>query len=90
VLVQCASIVYLDLSCNDLGPDGGESLAGVLVQCSALTHLDLCWNQIGDSRSESFAEVLGQCRTLTHLNLGWGRNHIVSTPVRSITMLCLN
>jgi hypothetical protein len=33
--------VHLDLSENQLGPDGAESLAGVLGQCPALAHLDL-------------------------------------------------
>jgi hypothetical protein len=41
VLAQCSALVHLDLSENQLGPDGAESLAGVLGQCPALAHLDL-------------------------------------------------
>jgi Ran GTPase-activating protein (RanGAP) involved in mRNA processing and transport len=33
--------VHLDLSENQIGDAGAESLAGVLAQCRELTHLDL-------------------------------------------------
>jgi Ran GTPase-activating protein (RanGAP) involved in mRNA processing and transport len=69
VLAQCRALVHLDLSENNIGPDGAESLAGVLAQCPALTFLDLSGNQFGDPGAESLAGVLGQCTALTHLDL---------------------
>jgi hypothetical protein len=69
VLEQCPALLYLDLSDNDIGPGGAESLAGVLGQCPALAHLNLCENQIGSAGAESLAGVLGQCAALVHLDL---------------------
>ena len=43
VLAQCPALVHLDLSENNIGPDGAESFAGVLGmgQCASLAHLNL-------------------------------------------------
>ena len=47
-------LVHLDLSENQIGPDGSESLAGILTMCVSLTHLNLS-RQIGPARAESLA-----------------------------------
>jgi hypothetical protein len=52
VLVQCPALVHLDLSYNQIGPDGAESLARVLVHCPALAHLNLSGNHIGGEGAE--------------------------------------
>ncbi len=49
VLSHYPALVHLDLSGNQIGPDGAESLAGVLAQCPALVHLNLSHNRIGDA-----------------------------------------
>ena len=46
VLALCPALVHLDLSGNQIGPDGTESLAEVLPQCTALAHLNLRGNRI--------------------------------------------
>jgi hypothetical protein len=38
-----AALAHLDLSYNEIGDAGAESLAGVLTQCRELTHLDLIY-----------------------------------------------
>ena len=60
VLVQCASLVHLNLDGNQMGDDGAESLAKVLAHCQALAHLDLWNNEIGDAGRESLTGVLAQ------------------------------
>jgi hypothetical protein len=52
VLAQCRELVHLDLSGNQIGPDGAESVAGVLAQCPALAHLNLSRCRIGDVVAE--------------------------------------
>jgi hypothetical protein len=47
VLGQCTALAHLDLSFNEIGDAGAESLAGVLAQCPALAYLDLQDNDIG-------------------------------------------
>jgi Ran GTPase-activating protein (RanGAP) involved in mRNA processing and transport len=42
---------HLDLSGNDIAPDGAESLARVLGQYESLAHLDLRGNRIYTDRS---------------------------------------
>jgi len=44
VLGQCAALVHLDLTRNDIGPNGEDFLAGVLGQCTALAYLDVDGN----------------------------------------------
>jgi hypothetical protein len=73
--------VHLNLSDNQIGPDGAERLAGVLAQCPALAHLDLCGNQIGPTGADSLAGVLGQCAALSHLDLSC--NDMGSNPPRN-------
>ncbi len=62
MLGQCQELVHVNLSGNDVGPDGAVSLAGVLPQCPALAHLDL-------GGADRLAAVLVQCAVLAHLNL---------------------
>jgi Leucine-rich repeat (LRR) protein len=81
VLGQCRELVHLNLSDNQIGPDGAERLAGVLAQCPALAHLDLCGNQIGPTGADSLAGVLGQCAALSHLDLSC--NDMGSNPPRN-------
>ncbi len=67
--MQCPALAHLDLSSNDIGTAGAESLGGVLPQCRALASLKLAWNWIGNEGAERLAEVLGQCPALVHLDL---------------------
>ncbi len=55
MLPQSTALAHLDLSCNDIGAGGAESLAGVLGQCRELAHLNLGHNQIGPAGAESLA-----------------------------------
>jgi hypothetical protein len=45
---QCAALAHLNLSSNQIGEVGTESLAGVLGQCVSLAHLNLGNNHIGE------------------------------------------
>jgi len=63
--------VHLDLSGNQIGQDGAESLAGVLAQCSSLADLNLESNRIGPQGAASLAGVLAQCASLAHLDLSY-------------------
>jgi Ran GTPase-activating protein (RanGAP) involved in mRNA processing and transport len=64
-------LAYIDLSYNNLKPEGAKSLAAVLRQCTALIHLDLLGNQIGPTGVESLVPVLEKCGFLSHLNLSY-------------------
>ncbi len=41
MLPQCTSLISLDVSDNEIGPDGIERLAAVNLQCTTLTELRL-------------------------------------------------
>ena len=69
MLPQCRALTHLDLSADNIGDSGAESLARVLAQCPALNHLSLTVNQIGEAGAESLAGVLGQCPALALLDL---------------------
>ena len=59
----------MDLSDNDLGPVGAESLATVLKTNTTLTNLDLSRNYLGPAGLESLATARKTNTTLTNLNL---------------------
>eukprot|EP01099_Mayorella_cantabrigiensis_P003079 TRINITY_DN2404_c1_g1_i1.p1 TRINITY_DN2404_c1_g1~~TRINITY_DN2404_c1_g1_i1.p1 ORF type:complete len:136 (+),score=13.48 TRINITY_DN2404_c1_g1_i1:55-462(+) len=59
----------LNLSENQITPDGYEILAQTLASNTTLTDLDLQCNRIGTVGSTSLAEALKQNTTLTKLNL---------------------
>jgi hypothetical protein len=81
VLAQCRELVHLDLSGNQIGSAGAESLAGVLGQCPALAHLNLRSNQIGPDGADRLAGVLAQCAALAHLDLSFSREAYRSAGV---------
>ena len=49
----CPWMAEINLSFNQIGPPGAESLAGVLGQCAALVKLDLHYNDIRTRGAES-------------------------------------
>jgi Ran GTPase-activating protein (RanGAP) involved in mRNA processing and transport len=53
-------LTKLELSDNNIGPEGAKSLAAVLGECNALAFLDLSVNEFGDTGLKYLASVLGQ------------------------------
>ena len=58
----------MDLSYNDVGPSGAESLAAMLKVNTALTLLNLCFNDLGSS-IELFVDALHVNSTIDFLLL---------------------
>jgi len=61
----------LNLSGNNLGPTGAESLAAALETNRTLTKLNLSDNVLGSTGAESFATILETNATLTDLDLSY-------------------
>jgi Ran GTPase-activating protein (RanGAP) involved in mRNA processing and transport len=66
---QRTELTGIDLSDNQIGDHGTETLAGVLTHFTSLTHINLNTNVIGPLGATSLAGVLTQCNALTHLDL---------------------
>ena len=64
-------ITNLNLSRNDIGDSGAESISRALVVNSSLTNLDLSRNSISDSGAESISQALPGNTSLTNLDLSW-------------------
>ena len=65
-------LTKLDLSDNNIGSGGAESLATALKTNKTLTNLDLSDNNIGPAGAESLATALKTNTTLTKLTVsGW-------------------
>ena len=64
-------ITNLNLSRNDIGDSGAESISRALVVNSSLTNLDLSRNSISDSGVESISQALAANTSLTNLDLSW-------------------
>ena len=64
-------ITNLNLSRNDIGDSGAESISRALVVNSSLTNLDLSRNAISDSGAESISQALAANTSLTNLDLSW-------------------
>ena len=47
MLEQRCLLAHFNLSENQIGSAGAESLVGVLAQCVGLAHVDLTYNEIG-------------------------------------------
>jgi Ran GTPase-activating protein (RanGAP) involved in mRNA processing and transport len=68
---MCGNLEYLDLSHNQIGDDGIQSLANVLEEgeCKTLLSLNLSNNKISDIGAYNLARVLGECKSLVCLKL---------------------
>ena len=64
----------MDLSLNNVGPAGAESLATALKTNKTLTNLYLSQNDLGPAGAESLATALKTNTTLTNLDLS--RNNV--------------
>ena len=63
------SLTCLDISCNEIGAEGGVAIAEALAVNSSLTSLDLQANNIGAKGGVAIAEALKANGSLTSLNL---------------------
>ena len=63
------SLTCLDISCNEIGAEGGVAIAEALVVNSSLTSLDLQANNIGAKGGVAIAEALKANGSLRSLNL---------------------
>ena len=68
-LKKYSKLFSLDISYNQIGDGGADSIAEVLPYCISLANLDLCGNQIGDDGVYCFEKVLSQCLVLRYINL---------------------
>ena len=59
----------LDLSRNNIGPDGAKHIAWSLGDLKNLQYLDLKWNKIGPDGAKDIVESLKKMKNLTTLNL---------------------
>uniref|UniRef100_A0A8C4X0N5 Leucine rich repeat containing 45 n=1 Tax=Eptatretus burgeri TaxID=7764 RepID=A0A8C4X0N5_EPTBU len=64
-----SSLVRLDLSNNQIGPQGGIELGEALSRSSCLCELDLRWNNLGMLGGRAVLEGVGKCRTLCSLKV---------------------
>jgi Ran GTPase-activating protein (RanGAP) involved in mRNA processing and transport len=69
LLVQCPSLICLDLSNNRIVQPISYNLGSVLIQCQALKYLNLSNNYIIQDEYNSLIGVLGQFSALMQLNL---------------------
>jgi Ran GTPase-activating protein (RanGAP) involved in mRNA processing and transport len=67
---RCPALTKLNVSGNNLGDDGNNSLINILPACHNLQHLNLSFNGL---QNNAHAQVLGyrlrSCTVLTHLDL---------------------
>jgi hypothetical protein len=70
LLKQCPELAYLDLSHNDMGPEGKERLADGLRSCTSLYALLLTSNSIGRVGTLHLATVIPELVELGALDLG--------------------
>ena len=68
-LLQCSSLVTLNLAGNGIGAEGARGLASVLHHCPSLTLLNLRSNRIDDQGARSLAGFLPQWHALKTLDL---------------------
>lgn len=68
-LMQSPWLSEINLSFNQIGPVGAESLADVIGQYPSLVKIDLHTNDIRCRGTESLAGLLAHFTALTHLNL---------------------
>lgn len=66
---ELANLKYIDLSFNEIEPEGAKSLAEVLGELKVLTFFDLSSNMIQEQGASSIAEALGQSSALVDLDL---------------------
>ena len=59
----------LDLSYNDIGPDGAKAIAALCAVCASLTSLSLRKNPLGDEGVEVLAQGIKASKTLKTLDL---------------------
>uniref|UniRef100_UPI00358F2858 leucine-rich repeat-containing protein 45 isoform X2 n=1 Tax=Myxine glutinosa TaxID=7769 RepID=UPI00358F2858 len=64
-----SSLVRLDLSNNQIGPQGGINLGEALSHSSCLCELDLRWNNLGMLGGRAVLEGVAKCRTLCSLKV---------------------
>jgi Ran GTPase-activating protein (RanGAP) involved in mRNA processing and transport len=70
LLAQCPDLAHLDLSHNDMGPEGMDHLSDGLRLCTRLRILMLTSNSIGNVGTMYLATVLPYLGELTVLDLG--------------------
>jgi len=62
---ELRKLEYIDLSFNQIEPEGATSLAEVLRVNKSLTHVNFNYNKFGPEGATSLAEVLGELKVLT-------------------------
>jgi Ran GTPase-activating protein (RanGAP) involved in mRNA processing and transport len=53
---RSASLTSIDLSCNQIGPDGGKAIGDATCDSASLTSIDLCDNFIGNKGAKHITE----------------------------------
>ena len=87
-LPEVEHLTYLDISYNNLGGEGCESLTKhAIPYCSKLSYFDISQNGIGISGGISLAKVLPDSPHLTYLNLRY--NHIGGSGAESLSKALL-
>ena len=79
-----SSLVSLDVSNNNIGAEGAESLAKTFQQSKCLKSLDISQNNIGDDGAKALAEALHTNDSIEELNVS--ENDIGEFGVKALAM----
>ena len=53
------NVEELDLSYNDIGPDGAKAIAALCAVCASMTRLDVRWSSLGEEGEAALRKVIG-------------------------------
>lgn len=75
---ECTRLTHLDLSHNQIKPEGVENISKVLEELTSLKHLDLSYNSISEEAIR-ITRVLTKCTSMIYIDL---RNNFIRPVVK--------
>ena len=79
---ECTRLTHLDLSHNQIKPEGVENISKVLEKLTLLKHLDLSYNSISEEAIR-ITRVLTKCTSMIYIDL---RNNFIRPVVKRISI----